>query len=265
VLDWVGPVVAALGDASPHAFEMHRHDDEQIKALSAKVVRKPQLTETQTYFAQLKAISPAPADDPAATRVIDRLVRPYGFEPYTRIPAVNSVTALTKSGRAAPAGQSPSRLPLVSFEQHLPLPKSIAADRSLSPLEIGAATHSVLQYLDFTHLPTAAVVRQQIAHMAAKKLIVDAHISSVDVDAIVWLMNSELGSLLREAGKRVRRELSLQFPAPPDLAASAAPSEDPLDRVMIRGRIDVLLETSDGRLIVADYKTDQLTPETLPP
>src|SRR5438045_9702797 len=73
VLDWVGPVVAALGDASPRAFEMHRHDDEQIKALSAKIVRKPHLTETQTYFAQLKAISPAPADDPAATRVIDRL------------------------------------------------------------------------------------------------------------------------------------------------------------------------------------------------
>ena len=35
-----------------------------------------------------------------------------------------------------------------------------------------------------------------------------------------------------------------------------------MDRVMVRGRLDVMLPLSDG-LLVADYKTDRVTAETV--
>jgi ATP-dependent helicase/nuclease subunit A len=44
--------------------------------------------------------------------------------------------------------------------------------------------------------------------------------------------------------------------------ATAAPSRDPLDRIMVRGKIDLLIPDQGG-LIVVDFKTDQLTAQTV--
>jgi len=56
----------------------------------------------------------------------------------------------------------------------------------------------------------------------------------------------------------VHRELAVYFPR---TSEGAAPSQDPLDRIMIRSRIDVLVPTSRGYQVI-DYKTDQVTAET---
>ena len=94
---------------------------------------------------------PPPANDPAAAaghRTNDQAIPWDGF---TRLPAVASVTGLTKSGRAAPGGESESRGDLVQFDLELPAPRCVATDSSRpSPPKIGTATHLVLQYLDFT-------------------------------------------------------------------------------------------------------------------
>jgi ATP-dependent helicase/nuclease subunit A len=263
VLDWVGPAVASIGQREPVAFELHTHEESEIDELARHVVRQPALSETQVQFAQLQALKSPPAHDPAATRAIDRLVRPYAHEPYTRIPAVNSVTSLTKTGRAAPTAADPATRAIIArFDQHLPLPKTVATDRTVSPLDVGAATHRALQYLDFASPAAADAVRQQLEQLVARKLLAEAERAVVDIDAVVWLMTSELGAMLKNAGGAARRELSLQFPAPPDLAAATAPQEQGLDRVMIRGRIDVLVP-AEGGLVVADYKTDAVSEETV--
>jgi ATP-dependent helicase/nuclease subunit A len=85
----------------------------------------------------------------------------------------------------------------------------------------------------------------------------------VDVDAIDWLMNeTKLGELMRRNAKSVRRELRVAFAqtvAPPGFADNAV---EPLDRIMIRGRIDALVPDGEG-VVLVDYKTDRVTNETI--
>jgi len=65
-------------------------------------------------------------------------------------------------------------------------------------------------------------------------------------------LNTELGKLLQKNAGLLRREL-------PFALAQDSPSTSLLDRVMLRGRIDLMLPYKDG-LAVVDYKTDNVTP-----
>ena len=47
-----------------------------------------------------------------------------------------------------------------------------------------------------------------------------------------------------------------------DAASAIASAIDPLDRVMIRGRIDALIPDGDG-LVLVDYKTDRITTDSI--
>jgi ATP-dependent helicase/nuclease subunit A len=73
-------------------------------------------------------------------------------------------------------------------------------------------------------------------------------------------MSSAVGLLLRRHAKTLRRELPIYFAMPAEeFDAAAAGSTDPQDRVMLRSRIDAMLETDAG-LEIVDYKTDR-TPD----
>ena len=79
-------------------------------------------------------------------------------------------------------------------------------------------------------------------------------------DQIAWFLQSEVGQLLRKNHSRLLRATSLRTGRKtPDAPASP----DPFDRVMIRGRIDLLVPMEKG-LAIIDYKTDNVTPEELP-
>ena len=60
----------------------------------------------------------------------------------------------------------------------------------------------------------------------------------------------------------MRRELDFYYAAPPGEFLPGAEAIDPMDQIMIRGRIDVLLPAPDG-LTLIDYKTDRLAPEKI--
>jgi ATP-dependent helicase/nuclease subunit A len=71
-------------------------------------------------------------------------------------------------------------------------------------------------------------------------------------------MSTDLAHLLRSHHHLLRRELDFYLAVDPSL-----PSTDPLDRIMIRGRVDATLITPEG-LTLIDYKTDRLTPDQAP-
>ena len=162
--------------------------------------------------------------------------------------------------RAAPGGESESRKDLVRFGLELPVPRCVSTDLRAKPTEVGTATHLVLQYLDFTKATDAGQIEQQIEAMLHRKLILPGDAKIVDREAILWLAQCELGQLLAKHHRDVRREFPVYFATPAPQATTA--STDPMDRLMIRGRLDVLIPLSDG-LIVADYKTDRVTADTI--
>ena len=121
------------------------------------------------------------------------------------------------------------------------------------------ATHLILEHLDFGRTCDQTDLKQQIESMIDKKLLEPVLAQAVDLEAISWLMSTELGQSLRRNARTLRREVSVYYP---QTSAGSLSANDPMDRVMVRGRIDVLIPDSNG-LIIADFKTDQLTPQTV--
>ena len=256
LLDWLGPVAAATSHSSPRPIEIGTHTDEEMRALASPALHRPKLSERQQQFARLEPLTTAPPSNEGAERIRRRLTDAYPHRDFTRLAASQTVGALTKSAQSTFAGEPASREQIARLGQELPAPRCVLEALSASSLEVGAATHLVLQHIDFARPCTRDDVKQQIARMTARKLVASGEAHGVDVDAIVWLVSTELGTLLRAKSRELLRELPVFFPMPVE------PSNEPLDRVMVRGRLDVMVPTEDG-LVLVDYKTDRVTRDTI--
>ena len=64
--------------------------------------------------------------------------------------------------------------------------------------------------------------------------------------------------MLKSNALALRREIPVHIAA----AVPDQHAQDPLDSVMIRGRVDVLVAARDGAVII-DYKTDAVSPEAV--
>jgi ATP-dependent helicase/nuclease subunit A len=123
---------------------------------------------------------------------------------------------------------------------------------ALASVDVGEATHLVLQHLDFRRPCDRDDLTAQLAELVERKAIADTQAKAVDVGSLAWLMQSDIGKMLRDNVATVRREI------PVYVADNGSQSEDPLDRVMRRGRIDVLIPSPDGPVLI-DYKTDRIS------
>ena len=95
----------------------------------------------------------------------------------------------------------------------------------------------------------------QLSKLVERKILSEAQVEAINVDDVAWLLGSELGQLLRKNSKSVIRELPVNFPNSTQKAA------EPLDRTMLRGRLDLLVPDERGFTLV-DYKTDDVRSRT---
>jgi ATP-dependent helicase/nuclease subunit A len=239
MLDWLGPVQATCGD---RAIKLTAHSAEEVRSWSAEQAGRTETTESQRDLAALKPLNPPPAMDADARAIIARLEFNYPHEEFTKLPAATSPTALK------PDAPSPG-----AVVRELPLPPFLSAHpAALSATDVGTATHLLLEHLDFCRPCDLPDVEAQIAQLVDRRLMLDVQAAAVDRAAIVWLMSTDLGSQIKANGKLLRREVAF--------AGSLAAGRDPLDAVMLRGRIDVIVPTGAG-VAVVDYKTDRVTAE----
>ncbi len=260
MLDWIGPAAAAInGSGTKDRIEMTWHDDKEIAEWSTTAQRRAGLSEVQQRLAKLEPLTPPPPMHPDAQRVTRQLTTAYPHKDFVPVPAVQSVGSLTKEGRGAPGGQSPSRESVVSFDIELPAPRCVLESLSPAPTVVGSAVHLVLEHVDFSRPCDRADLRDQVAGMLHRKLIAPLLGEAVDLDSIVWLVSTPIGKLLRRNNAALRRELAIYFPQTPD---DVPQSSDPLDRIMVRGRVDVLIPDADG-IVIVDYKTDRVTEQTV--
>jgi ATP-dependent helicase/nuclease subunit A len=125
--------------------------------------------------------------------------------------------------------------------------------------EKGTATHLALEHLKFAGSSRAEDLKQQIAEMVRRKLMTQAQADVVDVSALQWFIESPIGRLIRESDSSdVIRELAFNLALAPQRFPNTPASLEPLDQVMLRGRIDLLVR-KDGAFIVVDYKTDRVS------
>jgi ATP-dependent helicase/nuclease subunit A len=251
LLDWLGPTAAATAGAGQPIIHITRHTVEEVASWDAAHARRPALSPEQTKLAALEELNPVPTLPAEAAETIKRLEFNYPFAPFTHLPATQAVTARATFA-AAPTDKD--KAPML---HELAKPRFLAA-RVATPADIGTSTHLVLAHLDFSRTCDATDLVGQIAGMVERHLITEAQAGVVDHAGLRWLVDSELGDLLGKHAASLRREVPVNFvgDAPP------LESADPQDRIMIRGRIDVLVPTDRGVTIV-DYKTDNISAENV--
>lgn len=202
---------------------------------------------------------------PATQAVLDRLNYQYPHQAATLQPAAISVTTLAKGSAAVEKDEDwdrPPEPPASSASDPLAslAAPAFAREPAANPVGDQAAlrgtvTHRVMEYFDFAQ--SADSLEIQIEAMVQRRLLTPEEAELVDREGIRWFFDTDLGQQLFAHAKAVFREVPFF-----DAVAGAGTGEEVagLDRVMLRGRIDAILQTAQG-LHVLDYKTDARLPE----
>lgn len=244
-LEWVGPAAVSLDGEGQAAFELIPHTAAEVGAWGVTATRKVELTPWQCARAALQPLDPPPAAEPTAQEAIARLGYRYPFEAFTHLRAAVAATDLAKSRSVVPSA--------ISRVNHLlPLPRCVSGHVAMTASERGTATHLVLQHLDFRN-GTGEGLRHQIAQMESRRLILAAQVAAVDIEAVEWLVRSDLGQMIAAA-----EPSDLMREVPFAVALSDGGKWEGLDQPMLRGRIDLLIRRGK-QCVIVDYKTDQVT------
>jgi ATP-dependent helicase/nuclease subunit A len=194
--------------------------------------------------------------------LIDSLTAVYPHAAAARQEAARSVTDWTKVGKQLIADPELGTRNL-ELTTTLATPRCLLEKNQLPATEVGAATHIVLQHLDFSRSCTDLDLAEQINSLITRRLLTTAQAKHVDLEAIEWFIGTDLGRRLRANIDHLRREIDFYLAVPPAEFSPDNRSTDPADQVMLRGRIDALLAAPDG-LSIVDYKTDRLTEAAIP-
>ncbi len=240
-LDWLGPTAVTVGEEQVRLIV---HAPETVAAWSTEQATPATTSPAWAALAELEPLAQAPPLTPAAAAVIGRIGHAYRYADLAAVEAATAVTTLAKPAKAT-GGTGVPRLP--------DPPRFLAAATPVGAADRGTATHVVLEHLNFAAVATAADVRSAVDGLTAAHRLTPDMAAAVDVDAIAWFLDTDVGRRLRAAGSAVRREVPVYFAHPP----ATGPAVDRMDQVMVRGRLDLLVPDGDGWLIV-DYKTDRV-------
>jgi ATP-dependent helicase/nuclease subunit A len=241
-LDWLGPVAAII----PDQIDVQSHTIDEINAWTTDHSAAMNMTPAQIDMAHLKPLSPAPPVSNDAQAVIARMNQQYAYESVADRAATASVTKLTKNS------QSSGEHSLGPTDRDLPQPTFVVGTIPATAADIGTATHAVLENFDFTRDITPDAIQQQINHLVSAHRLKLELANIVNIDAIAWFLEGDIGQLIRQNAADLQREVPVYYATPSET------TQDPLDQPMIRGRVDLLVPTQAGWVIV-DYKTDRVT------
>lgn len=250
-LDWIVPV--SLMDDHP-SLVLTSVDPNSVSQAIERVRAGNAPPSHLRAFIAMQPLKAGVPFDARASDIVERVLRPYPQAHLTNLPAATTVSALTKPARTVTEAPDRSFDRPPDLDKLLELPRSLSA-RQTTATERGTATHLALQHLDFSAPLDAKGISSQLQGMVERRLLTSAQAASVDVDAIEWFATTPLGKSIVANPTRLQRELSILFPEP-------GSADHPLDRVMIRGRIDAMLRLGDG-LLLLDYKTDRVQGDEL--
>jgi len=241
-LEWLGAVAACCAASEP--IRIARHTAEEVASWEAAEQSRPKLSAEAMTMAGLRPLDAKPAPSAVADEIVRRLSFAY---PHSRFTGLAAVKAMTTEG--SPAARTVA----------LPLPRSLASGVAPTAADRGTITHVALRHLDFSRPCTPGDVRAQVDELIARRFLTAAEAAVVDVGAVEWLLGTDVGELLRTHAELLRREVPVYLAsAAPDL-----PNATALDQVMLRGRVDVLVPTPAG-VVLIDYKTDDLAAAEVP-
>lgn len=214
-------------------------------------------TEVRRYESEVRCNT---LHDEQVERVIERLNFVYPHLALGSLPAVVPVSEIKRrhdvfvepDARRPTAGRTASKPKFLSREL-----------QKLSAVEYGLATHTVLEQLDLSRCGSRPDIERQIADMQQCSLLTPVEAAAVDVDALDWFFQTDLGRAAIDAGERTLREAMFLTTVAPQEYDPDVSSDHPHDQLLLRGQIDLLIPHADGFNLV-DFKTDRIDQGQVP-
>lgn len=193
--------------------------------------------------------------DEAYRRLLDRYLNvKYPFEADIRLHTKMSVSELKKQGQMTDEMESVCQTGPLGPDWELWSHRQLTSDTSAGAMR-GTAFHRVLELLPFDRMESQDDVRQYLDKLVVQKKIQEAYLRLVDCGVIWNFLQSGLGQRMRQAQKEGRLHKEQQFVM--GIPAREMGVGDSDELVIIQGIIDAYME-EDGRLVLVDYKTDQV-------
>ncbi len=188
----------------------------------------------------------------------ERIAFEYGYGHLRNIPSKLSVSKLyPEILDEYDDGATPVQAETVSE----PAVPKFMRDSGYSPADSGSAAHVFLQFCDFEKLKNYGV-GSELCRLVAEGFMSKAQGEAANLEYIEAFRQSEFFSRVLSA-KEVRREFRFNAAIPASSFTVDAEKRALLQRdgtdVIAQGVIDIVFTDCDGRLILADYKTDRLS------
>lgn len=134
-------------------------------------------------------------------------------------------------------------------------PKFLEETTAPTPVEIGQATHFLLQNLELEETPTHEQIERRLDKIVQEGLIQEQAASKININHIVQYFQTPFGQDIIKNSAKLEKEVlfSLMMRAS-DIFTGM---EEVDDSVLIHGIIDGFYETEEG-YVLFDYKTDQI-------
>ena len=205
-----------------------------------------------------------PEPDPALLAQLEHTLSfRYAHERATELPSKVTATELKRlePETAPPEDAGAPLLKGAPRTQVFRRPDFSARERRLTAAERGTATHRTLQYLRFADARTPEGIAAQVQALAARGQLTAREAQAVNTASLLQLMRTPLGAALAaaEAAGTLRREFRFSLLCPAETFFPGAGEE----QVLLQGVVDAWFETEDG-LVIVDYKTDRIRPDTVP-
>ena len=145
------------------------------------------------------------------------------------------------------------------------IPSFISSKEGISGTDRGSAYHKVMELLDLKAVErnlAEAEIKRQIDLFVQEERMTSQWRDGVDISKIMTFLESSLARRMMDANAhgKLWREQPFVIGLTADRVSDECPSTE---QVLIQGIIDVFFE-EEGKIIVADYKTDMVNaPEEL--
>lgn len=133
-------------------------------------------------------------------------------------------------------------------------PDFLTKTPSVSPAQIGSATHLVLQKLKLTSTLDEAQVIATIENLVTQKLLAPELADKINIQNILSFFQTSIGSLILAHPENYHREVTFSMVYPAEKLFSKIKANQ-AGNVLIHGMMDGYYQT-ENKLILIDYKTD---------
>ena len=127
----------------------------------------------------------------------------------------------------------------------------------LSAAERGTALHLAMQYIDFNKCGVVDGVEEELERLTIKGLLSEEQRAAVEAQKITRFFESVIGKRVLNA-EEIKREFKFSLLYPAEYFYQGGGD----DEILFQGVVDCYFEEG-GELVVVDFKTDRVTPETI--